>query len=290
MLKVYKSPYDYGGQEPVVIDNTVYIPQENDDDNNFVSEEELRKKHLEEKAAEEKRFNDTVNAEVRRIIEMRSAELEQQRINILDAANKAAKATAEDAKKTTAAVLERASKECAILKEKAKAEGFKEGFDEGKKQSMEKCSKYIDASAQLLSDINAHKDAYYISNEKELRETLFLMVQKITKAELKTDPAVIERIIADAAKGFRNSDYIKISLADGEVSREIKTDEKLIKKLIPFIPDIDVEILPDAEEGTVILDNNEEIVDASVPTQLDFLKEILKNTREKTTTEGTNNK
>ena len=289
MLKVYKSPYDYGGQEPVVIDNTVYIPQENDD-NNFVSEEELRKKHLEEKAAEEKRFNDAVNAEVRRIIEMRSAELEQQRINILDAANKAAKATAEDAKKTTAAVLERASKECAILKEKAKAEGFKEGFDEGKKQSMEKCSKYIDASAQLLSDINAHKDAYYISNEKELRETLFLMVQKITKAELKTDPAVIERIIADAAKGFRNSDYIKISLADGEVSREIKTDEKLIKKLIPFIPDIDVEILPDAEEGTVILDNNEEIVDASVPTQLDFLKEILKNTREKTTTEGTNNK
>lgn len=290
MLKVYKSPYDYGGQEPVVIDNTVYIPQENDDDNNFVSEEELRKKHLEEKAAEEKRFNDAVNAEVRRIIEMRSAELEQQRINILDAANKAAKATAEDTKKTTAAVLERASKECAILKEKAKAEGFKEGFDEGKKQSMEKCSKYIDASAQLLSDINAHKDAYYISNEKELRETLFLMVQKITKAELKTDPAVIERIIADAAKGFRNSDYIKISLADGEVSREIKTDEKLIKKLIPFIPDIDVEILPDAEEGTVILDNNEEIVDASVPTQLDFLKEILKNTREKTTTEGTNNK
>ena len=290
MLKVYKSPYDYGGQEPVVIDNTVYIPQENDDDNNFVSEEELRKKHLEEKAAELKRFNDAVNAEVRRIIEMRSAELEQHRINILDAANKAAKATAEDAKKTTAAVLERASKECAILKEKAKAEGFKEGFDEGKKQSMEKCSKYIDASAQLLSDINAHKDAYYISNEKELRETLFLMVQKITKAELKTDPAVIERIIADAAKGFRNSDYIKISLADGEVSREIKTDEKLIKKLIPFIPDIDVEILPDAEEGTVILDNNEEIVDASVPTQLDFLKEILKNTREKTTTEGTNNK
>lgn len=290
MLKVYKSPYDYGGQEPVVIDNTVYVPQENDDDNNFVSEEELRKKHLEEKAAEEKRFNDAVNAEVRRIIEMRSAELEQHRINILDAANKAAKATAEDAKKTTAAVLERASKECAILKEKAKAEGFKEGFDEGKKQSMEKCSKYIDASAQLLSDINAHKDAYYISNEKELRETLFLMVQKITKAELKTDPAVIERIIADAAKGFRNSDYIKISLADGEVSREIKTDEKLIKKLIPYIPDIDVEILPDAEEGTVILDNNEEIVDASVPTQLDFLKEILKNTREKTTTEGTNNK
>ena len=105
------------------------------------------------------------------------------------------------------------------------------------------------------------------------------MVEKVTKEELKTDPKVIERIIADAAKSFRNSDYIKISLAEGQVSRELKSDEKLIKQLIPYIPDIDVEILPDAEEGTVILDNNEEISDASVPTQLEFLKEILRNTR-----------
>ena len=116
-------------------------------------------------------------------------------------------------------------------------------------------------------------------SEEELKETLFCMVEKVTKEELKTDPKVIERIIADAAKSFRNSDYIKISLAEGQVSRELKSDEKLIKQLIPYIPDIDVEILPDAEEGTVILDNNEEISDASVPTQLEFLKEILRNTR-----------
>ena len=188
---------------------------------------------------------------------------------------------AEDARETTVSVIEKANKECAILKEKAKAEGFKEGFDEGKRQSLEKCSKYVDAAAGLLSDINAHKDAYYISNEKELKDTLFLMVEKVTKQELKTDPRIVQNIIADAAKGFRNSDYIKISLADGEVSRELKTDEKLIRELIPYIKDIDIEILPDAEEGTVILDDDDEIVDASVPTQLDFLREILKNTREK---------
>ena len=32
----------------------------------------------------------------------------------------------------------------------------------------------------------------------------------------------------------------------------------------------------DAPPGTVILDNGSEIIDASIPTQLDFLKEIMK--------------
>ncbi len=277
MLNIYKSR-SYGLGEPVTIDNTVVIPSDEPEPEE-VSEEDILLKQEEEKKAEEQRFRKTVDAEVARIIEARRGEIEQERSKIIETAKKSAQSMAEDAKSTTAAVLERASKECAILKEKAKAEGFKEGFDEGKRQSIEKCSKYVDASAQLLSDINARKDAYYIENEEELRETLFCMVEKITKEELKSDPQVIERIIADAAKAFRNSDYIKISLAEGEVSRKIKTDEKLIKQLIPYVPDIDIEILPDAEDGTVILDNGEEIADASVPTQLEFLKEILKNTR-----------
>lgn len=276
--KLFRSqPCFYGNCEPVKIDNTIIVPE--DETEEELSEEEIARKRQAEKEAEEKRFRDAVDSEVNRIIEARRNEIEQERARIIDAARAAAKGMTDDAKAATAAVLERANKECAILKEKAKAEGFKEGFDEGKRQSIEKCTKYVDASAQLLADINSHKEAYYLSNEGELKDTMFLMVEKIVKAELETAPEVIERIIADAAKGFRNSDYIKISLAEGEVSRKLKTDEKLIKQLIPYIKDIEIEILRDAEEGTVILDNDEEIVDASVPTQLEFLQEILRNSR-----------
>lgn len=274
--------YNYGNGEPVKIDNTIYMPPEEteeEEEGEFVSQEEILRREKEEREAEERRFQEAVMADVSRILAARQGELEQERSRVIDAARAAAKAMTDDAKAATASVLERAAKECAILKEKAKAEGFKEGYDEGKRQSLEKCSKFVDAAAQLLADINSHKDAYYLENEKELRDTLSLMVEKIVRAELKTSPQMIERIIADAAKGFRNSDYIKISLADGEISRELKTDEKLIKEIIPYIADIEVEILPDAEEGTVILDNNEEIVDASVPTQLEFLKEIMRNSR-----------
>ena len=42
---------------------------------------------------------------------------------------------------------------------------------------------------------------------------------------------------------------------------------------------MEIELDEDAEEGTVIVDNGSEIVDAGVPTQLEFLKEIMRTTR-----------
>jgi hypothetical protein len=107
------------------------------------------------------------------------------------------------------------------------------------------------------------------------------MVRKITLNELITDDRFVERVIANAAKSFRNSDYIKISVLEGEVSKEFVSDAEFVNKLIPFIPEIEVEYLnPDeAEPGTIILDNDTEIIEASVPTQLEFLKEIIRNTR-----------
>ena len=100
-------------------------------------------------------------------------------------------------------------------------------------------------------------------------------MKKITLSEIKTDKEIIFGIIKQACKNFRNSDYVKISVAKCDISESVITDEKLLKSLAGNIPDIEIEVLPDADSGTVILDNDKEIIDASVPTQLEFLKEIM---------------
>lgn len=281
MLKIYKpQSYSYGFSDPVKLDNTVVLPgEEETEEANKPTEEELELERQKKAAEEEARILAEVERRVKTVLEGLREKTDAERREILGKASQESKKITDDAREKTAAVLEKANKECAILKEKAKAEGFKEGFDEGKRQSLEKCGKYIDASAQLLSDINSKKDSYFMDAEEDMREIMCEMLEKITGEELKVNPAVIENIIETAAKNFRNSDYIKVSLAQGEVSREIKTDAKLIKTIIPYIKDIEIEILPDAEDGTVILDNGEEILDASVPTQLEFLKEIMRNTR-----------
>lgn len=269
----------YGNAEPVVIDNRVFIPTEDEETGEVISPEEQRRIEDEERAERERRIQEEVDARVAQVLNDRSEALERERKRIIDDARNEASSITADAKAATMAVIDKANKECVKIKEIARQEGITQGFAEGKEESLDRYKKYIDAAGNLLSEINARKEAYYISNEEDLRTTVFEIAQKVVHAELKASPEVIENILADAAKNFRNSDYIKIILREEDMTERFKTDEKLINKIIPFIPDIEIVFDEDAEEGTIVLDNGSEIVDASIPTQLDFLKEILNNTR-----------
>lgn len=235
-----------------------------------------RAKRLED---ETKRFNEAVIKRSDGIIAAKKKKMDEDYEKIVAAGRNSAEKMIEDARSKTRAVFEATDEECKKLRERAEKEGFEAGFEAGKADAVKKCDKYLETAGALLSEINAKKEAYYISHEYELCETVLDMVKKITLSEIKTDPEVIDRIAANAAKSFRNSDYVKISLAKGEASRKFVTDKEFVKTLIPFIPEIDVEELDpeDAPPGTVVLDNGSEIIDASVPTQLDFLKEIMKN-------------
>lgn len=299
MLKIVRGVMPvYGMGEPVVISNKVYIPseepEEEEADNTEAEQQISMEQLLEEQRLEEQRRKEEEEAKERRIreeIEVRFAQLvsehkasmERERADIIERAKQQAAAMSADAKAATMAVIDKAEKECVKLKELARqeghTEGYNEGFASGKDESLEKYRKFIDAAGKLLGEINSRKEAYYISNEEEMRDTVFELVQKITAAEIKTDPRVIDGIIGEAAKNFRNSDYIKITLAEDGISERYLTDEKLMRDIIPYIPEIEIEFDDEAEEGTIILDNGSEIVDAGIPTQLDFLKEILKNTR-----------
>lgn len=273
----------YGNAEPVLIDNRVFIPTEDEETGEVISPEEQRRREDEERAERERRIQEEVDARVAHILDDRSAALERERIKIIESAKREANEITADAKATTMAVIDKANNECVKIKEIARQEGQREGFAEGKAEgraeALDKYKKYIDAAGTLLSEINARKEAYYIANEDELRDTVFDVAKKVVHAELKVAPEDIDSIIADAAKNFRNSDYIKIILSEEDMTERFKTDEKLINKIIPFISDIEIVFDNDAEEGTIVLDNGSEIVDASIPTQLDFLKEILNNTR-----------
>ncbi|MGN0639299.1 MAG: hypothetical protein ACI4J0_13080 [Huintestinicola sp.] len=239
-------------------------------------QEILRAKRLED---ETKRFNEAVIKRSEEVILARKKKMDEDYERIVTAGKNSADKMIEDARSKTKAVFAAAEEECERLREKSRKEGFEAGFEAGKEEALKKCEKYLETAGALLSEINSKKEAYYISHEYELCETVLDMVRKITLSEVKTDPEVIDRIAANAAKSFRNSDYVKISVAQGEASRNFVTDKEFVKSLIPFIPEIEVEELDplDAPPGTVVLDNGSEIIDASIPTQLDFLKEIMKN-------------
>ncbi len=289
MLKIVKSRvYNFDNSKPVSLCEPEPAPANDTSEEETVNkptpEEIAARMELEKKQkaeADAKRFNEAVTARSNEIISAKRRQIDAEYRRIIESGNANAERMIEDAKAKTRAVFEAAEEECARLKETARREGFEAGFEAGKNDAVETCGKYLEAAARLIGEINAKKETYYISHEYELMETVLDMVKKITLSEIKTDPHIIDKIAANAAKNFRNSDYLKISLAEGEASREFVTDKEFVSSLISFIPEIEVEELNagDAPEGTIVLDNGSEIVDASIPTQLEFLKEIMKNSK-----------
>lgn len=285
MLRVIKSTNLNLGYEPepVAIDNTVVIKQkeipaetESEGDNifrEFVAEDvtdvvfepsetpqeialrELSEKEelLKQKEAELSEKEQFLNSEYERLMK----EAEEKSKALFEETIKNAEADAEIIRKTAA----------------------EKGYSEGNEKSKSTAEKYLSAAAELVSQATAQKEAYYISHKDELIETACFLAEKLIATKLSEDKSIIANIAANAAKDFRNSERVKISLASADISAEATADIDYLKSLIKGIPDIEIEILENAKTGTVVLDNGSEIIDASVPTQLDFLKEIMENSR-----------
>lgn len=178
---------------------------------------------------------------------------------------------------------ERIRKEAEVMviveRETANAKGRDEGIKQGIAEGLATLQKQLNALETLINDINDSKASYLASFDNELIDISIDMAKKILHSEITVNKDVVLNIAREACKNFRNSDYVKVSFAGCDVDKTVITDKDFISKISDSINDIRIEILPNAEQGTVIIDNDKEIIDASVPTQLEFLQEIMNTTK-----------
>ncbi len=268
--KVVKSSQGFMYNGVVAIDNTVVVkPKAVEIDDDDIDEVEEKNRQIEQRIQIE--VSNRLAAQQRALSEKEKKAFE----DIQNQKNKIVSEALLQAKK----IKDDAEHDAIIIKENAREKGYEEGLEDGKREAVEQQQKNIDATVKLLADINQAKESLYISHENEILDLAYEITQKITLSEIKTDKSIVFNIVKQALKSFRNSDYVKISLAKSDVSADVVTDEEFLKKIAGNIPYIDIELLPDAKSGTVLLDNDKEIIDASVPTQLDLLKEILNNSK-----------
>ena len=278
-----------------VVKSSEYVPAEDTVfiNNKIKSERAAREKAQGADGAALEQVLSEESADMDTIIEQRTAkavkeqmdrlktDINNQRIKVLKIAQDGVNDLYEQANAKASVILSVANEDAIKIKELARQDGHREGYETGYKDAMEKCDSYLKVAAKFIAEINARKEAYFVSVEDELFETCMEMTRKMVLAELKTDKNVLLRIAKEAARDFKNDDRIKISFAEGAVSEEIISDAEFVKAAVGASGDAEIEILPKAPEGTVIVDNGSEIVDASVPTQLDFLREVMENSRNK---------
>ncbi len=156
-------------------------------------------------------------------------------------------------------------------------EGHKKGYDEGYVAALKKCKDTLVELKSINEQIIAEKEQIFREYENQLFDTIFDIAQKITINSLKQkDKAVISKMIKEAGKRYRNSKNVKISLSSLDISETAEIDDAVLAEAFRPGTNVEIEILKDAPEGTLILDDGAEITDAGVPTQLKMIEQLGK--------------
>lgn len=158
---------------------------------------------------------------------------------------------------------------------KAKAEGFEQGRKDGEDACLAAGRDILDEARAYAEKINSEKEQLFAGYERDIFDTVMHIAKKVTLDSITSkDSAAVKRLIKKAAKEFRNSERIKITLNENGANEELTADYEYLKELCGGVKYVDVELLPDAEPGTVIVDNGSEIVDAGIMTQLRMIQEL----------------
>ena len=255
-------------------------------------EDIIREKPSEQELHQEEQ-PETVEAEAARLErEKLTAEYEAMRDRyekeserfVLRAKEKAAEIY-EKTKEIAARTIEDAKAEAEEIKKRADAEGRQQGYDEGLKQgyddgyvkALKKCKDSLMELKALSEEISAGKEEIFRQNERQLFDTIFEIAQKITVDSLKQkDKAVITKMIREAGKKYRNSKNVRLMLSQLDVSEEAEIDSELLEQVFKNCTNVEIEILKDAPEGTLIIDDGSEITDAGISTQLKMIEQLGK--------------
>lgn len=160
---------------------------------------------------------------------------------------------------------------------KARAEGFEQGKKDGVAAAMAAGQDVLNEAHEFAERINTQKVELFERYEKEIFDTVMEIANKVTMNSMAVkDGTAAKKLIKKAAKEFRNSQRIRITLNSNGANAEIEGDYEFLKEVGGDTAHVEVELLPEAEEGTVIVDNGEEITDAGIQTQLKMIRELGK--------------
>lgn len=197
--------------------------------------------------------------------------------NVILEAKRRAEGIIRTAEQQSADIVADAQKQRDDVLIKARQEGFEHGKKDGVAAVMSAGQTILDEARDYAERINVQKAELFEHYEKEIYETVMDIANKVTMDSMSVkDGTVARKLIKKAAKEFRNSQIIRITLDENGASTELAGDYEFLKEVGGGIAHVEVELLKDAEPGTVIVDNGEEITDAGIQTQLKMIQELGK--------------
>lgn len=176
-------------------------------------------------------------------------------------------------------ILARAVAEGNTLAEKAKNEGylqgFSEGFEEAKREYVAENGPKAQAISELLNELSDMERDMVSKNEDGLIRLTLAVAEKILGSELKTDPKLILGMLHEALDQNRREEHIRITLSPDLLPVEASAAEEVRALIERKSPAISVVVDRDMQPGGCTVETSRGITDIGISTQLSNIQGTL---------------
>ena len=197
----------------------------------------------------------------------------------------------EEAKREAERILEEARAEAKDLRETAAREGRREGYEEGYQDGRQRAEKEFRESIEdnllefqadmkrALKAVDTAKANCLHTYLEELKDCAVAIGEKVIHISLKSSGEVIKQMIISATEKLKKTAWVKIYMDKYDYDMMMAADAGVIDELSHLSDNIKFIVMDKEDRGSCIIEMPEEIVDVSVNTQIENIKDILENVR-----------
>ena len=165
----------------------------------------------------------------------------------------------------------------------ARDEGYREGYAQGIAKAMDDSIRDREATAaRLEQEVQAFlekaslaREEMILQSQDELLELCLSIAEKVVRVSLKSSSEVIVRMIQTATERMKRQEWVHIYISGCDARQVAQISPALTTTLGALSQHIKVVPMADDEGGTCIVETPEEIVDASVSTQMSNIRDVL---------------
>ncbi len=216
-------------------------------------------------------------------------EMEEQCQKMLEDARNTSQELILEAEKKAGELLEKAEEQAKALREEAGKEGYDSGFEEGlskgRLQAAEELKRENDARRrefegqmqEALASVEKAKNRCVKEYLDELRDCSIAVAEKVIHISLKASGDVIRRMILAETEKLKKTSWVKIYISKLDYEMMVEADANVVEELSRLSDNIKFIVMEKEEDGSCIIETPEEIIDISVDTQMENIREIAQN-------------
>lgn len=210
---------------------------------------------------------------------------------LLEEAKEEAARILEEARQQAADILEAARTQARSAKDQARRSGYQAGYQDGqtegrqtaeeeaRKGFQDNLTEFQKDIRQALHSVEKAKEDCLHTYLEELKDCAIAIGEKVIHISLKSSGEVIKQMIVAATEKLKKTAWVKIYIDKYDYDMMMTADADVLEELSHLSDNIKFIVMDKEEGGSCIIEMPEEIIDISVNTQIENIRDILENIR-----------